>query len=395
MEQRFYKAVQQMKQQGLKRELQTLMTGNETVVQVGKDELLLFSSNNYLSLATDKRLKKKAIEAIKTYGVGAGGARLTTGNYQIHEQLEKTIAIWQEYESTLVFSSGYLANLGAISSFAQADDVIFSDSLNHASIIDGCRLSRAETIIYQHVDMSDLEIKLKLWKGNGKKLIVTDGVFSMDGTIVPLPQIVELADKYDAHILVDDAHGSGVLGKKGEGVVGHYKLQGKVDFVVGTLSKAVGAEGGFVAGSKRAIDYLKHFARSFIFQTALSPAAVAGAMEGIRIIQEDPLRRKRLIENVEWFAKKLKSVGFNVTGEHTAIISIQIGDSKRASLFSQMLFENGFYIPAIRPPTVPVHTSRLRITLMATHSQEQLNRLKYSLTKIGQELGVITKNKQR
>lgn len=391
MEKRFYHSVQQMEQQGLKRELHTLMTGNETVVQVGKDTLLLFASNNYLGLATDNRLKKKAMEAIKTYGVGAGGARLTTGNYQIHQQLEIAIATWQEYESALVFSSGYLANLGAISSFAQAGDVIFSDSLNHASIIDGCRLSRAETIIYQHVDMSDLETKLNLWTGNGKKLIVTDGVFSMDGEIAPLPQIVELADKYDAHILVDDAHGSGVLGEKGQGVVGHYKLQGKVDFVVGTLSKAVGAEGGFVAGSSRVIDYLTHFARSFIFQTALSPAAVAGAMEGIRIIQEDSLPRKQLIENVEWFAKELKSLGFNVTCEHTAIISIQIGDSKLASLFSRRLYESGFYIPAIRPPTVPAHTSRLRITLMATHSSKQLNQLKYALIEIAQELGILTK----
>lgn len=391
MEQRFFQSVQQMKQRGLKRELHTLMTGNETVVQIGKDKLLLFSSNNYLGLATDKRLKKKAITAIETYGVGAGGARLTTGNYQIHEQLERAIATWQKCESALVFSSGYLANQGAISSFTQVGDVIFSDSLNHASIIDGCRLSKAETIIYQHVDMLDLETKLNLWKGKGKKLIVTDGVFSMDGTIAPLPKIVELAAKYDAYILVDDAHGSGVLGENGEGVVGHYKLQGKVDFIVGTLSKAVGAEGGFVAGSKRTIDFLQNFSRTFIFQTALSPATTAAAMEGIRIIQEEKSRRKKLTENVESFTRELSKVGFKVTSKQTAIISLEIGDSQLANAFSQKLYATGIYIPAIRPPTVPINTSRLRITLMATHSQEQLIYLKDSLIEIAQELGILIK----
>jgi len=385
----FQQELQLIEEKGLTRKLRSFSTGNESEVIINGKKFLLFSSNNYLGLATDFRLIKKASEGISKYGTGAGGSRLTTGNFVIHEQLESEIADFKKTEAAIVFSSGYLANIGVISSVMKAGDMIFSDAWNHASIIDGCRLSQAKTIVYEHADMVDLEYKLRQSHGDGKKLIVTDGVFSMDGDIAPLPEIVALAKKYNAYIMIDDAHATGVLGNDGRGTADYFGLKDAIDFTVGTLSKAIGAEGGFVSTSSIAKNYLLNSARSFIFQTGLSPSAIEAAREGISIIQNEPERREQLLNNAKYLRLKLQESGFVVKEGETPIISLLIGDSHEAIQFSEKLMDEGVFIPAIRPPTVPKGSSRLRITVMATHTKEQLNTVIDKIKKIGKEMGIV------
>jgi len=389
MNDRFRRELQVIEEQGLTRKLRSFSTGNESEVVMNGKKFLLFSSNNYLGLATDSRLKKKATEGISKYGTGAGGSRLTTGNFDIHEQLESEIADFKKTEAAIVFSSGYLANVGVISSVMKTGDTIFSDAWNHASIIDGCRLSKAKTIVYEHADMADLERKLRQSHGDGMKLIVTDGVFSMDGDIAPLPKIVELAKEYKAYIMIDDAHATGVLGNDGRGTADYFGLKEEIDFTVGTLSKAIGAEGGFVSTSSIAKNYLLNNARSFIFQTALSPSAIEAAREGISIIQNEPERRKQLLKNARYLRLKLEESGFVIKEGETPIISLIIGGSHEAMQFSAKLMDEGVFIPAIRPPTVPKGSSRLRITVMATHTIEQLDMVISKIKKIGKEMGIV------
>ncbi|MCY9548915.1 8-amino-7-oxononanoate synthase [Lysinibacillus xylanilyticus] len=385
----FQRELQLIEEKGLTRKLRSFSNGNESEIIMNGKKFLLFSSNNYLGLATDFRLIKKASEGISKYGTGAGGSRLTTGNFVIHEQLESEIADFKKTEAAIVFSSGYLANIGVISSVMKAGDMIFSDAWNHASIIDGCRLSQAKTIVYEHADMVDLEYKLRKSHGDGKKLIVTDGVFSMDGDIAPLPEIVALAKKYNAYIMIDDAHATGVLGSDGRGTADYFGLKDEIDFTVGTLSKAIGAEGGFVSTSSIGKNYLLNSARSFIFQTGLSPSAIEAAREGISIIQNEPEPREQLLNNAKYFRLKLQESGFVVKEGETPIISLLIGDSHEAIQFSEKLMDEGVFIPAIRPPTVPKGSSRLRITVMATHTKEQLNTVIDKIKKIGKEMGIV------
>lgn len=389
MKQWLQQEVEKLEQLGLKRQLRTFSTGNETEAIIDGRKLLLFSSNNYLGLATDERLKQKAREGILTYGTGAGGSRLTTGNFEIHEQLEREIAHFKETEAAVIFSSGYLANVGVIAGLTKKEDVIFSDAWNHASIIDGCRLSQAQTIVYEHANMTDLESKLQHTQVEGKKFIVTDGVFSMDGDIAPLPDIVTLAKKYDAYIIVDDAHATGVIGKNGRGTAEHFGLKHAIDFTIGTFSKAIGAEGGFVVTSSIAKDYLLNHARSFIFQTALSPAVVEAAREGIAIMQNEPDRREQLLKNTYYLRAGLEEAGFTIGNGGTPILSLIVGEAQLAVQFSERLMEEGIFIPAIRPPTVPKGTSRLRITVMATHTVEQLDLVIRTIRKTGIEMGLI------
>lgn len=389
MDQWLQQELQLIEEKGLTRKLRSFSNGNESEIIMNGEKFLLFSTNNYLGLATDFRLRKKAFEGISKYGTGAGGSRLTTGNFVIHEQLECEIADLKKTEAAIVFSSGYLANIGVISSVMKAGDIIFSDAWNHASIIDGCRLSTAKTIVYEHADMVDLEHKLRKSHGDGKKFIVTDGVFSMDGDIAPLPEIVALAKKYNAYIMIDDAHATGVLGNDGRGTADYFGLKDEVDLTVGTLSKAIGAEGGFVATSSIAKNYLLNSARSFIFQTALSPSAIEAAREGISIIQHEPERREQLLNNAKYLRGKLVESGFIVKGGETPIISLLIGDAHEAMQFSEKLMDEGVFIPAIRPPTVPKGSSRLRITVMATHTMEQLNVVINKIKEIGKEMGIV------
>ncbi|RXT06990.1 8-amino-7-oxononanoate synthase [Ammoniphilus sp. CFH 90114] len=350
---------------------------------------ILFSSNNYLGLAEDAEMKACAAEAILRFGTGSTGSRLTTGNSTLHEELEQQLASFKGKEAAILFSSGYLANIGTISALMGKDDVIFSDSLNHASIIDGCRLSRAETIIYKHVDMEDLEKKLKENPAARHKLIVTDGVFSMDGNIAPLPRIVEIAEAYGAWVMVDDAHATGVLGSNGAGTAEHFGLTNRVHLCMGTMSKSIGAEGGYVAADHVFIEYLRNNARSFIFQTALSPGVIAAASAGIRLIQQQPWRREKLIEQASLFRQGLKKLGFELVEGTTPIIAVVIGDAQQAVDFSKRLEEAGLFAPAIRPPTVPIGTSRIRVTLTASHQAQDLDFALHCFENIGKEMRFI------
>ncbi|USK71995.1 8-amino-7-oxononanoate synthase [Peribacillus asahii] len=385
--------LQQIREQGLFRTLRRIDAASDTETVLEGKKVLLFSSNNYLGLANDSRMKEKAIEAIKQFGTGSGGSRLTTGNLSLHEQLERDIASFKGKEASLVFSSGFLANVGIISTLMKQGDVILSDSLNHASIIDGCRLSKADTVIYNHVDMNDLEKKLQSVTSYQRKLIVTDGVFSMDGNIAPLPAIVSLAKKYGAMIMVDDAHSTGILGKTGAGTAEYFGLTHQIDLLMGTLSKSIGAEGGYVAASQSLIQYLRNKARSFIFQTALAPSVIATSIEGIRIIREERERSVRLLENAEFLRNGLKKSGFTLVNGSTPILAVLIGSAQDAVHFSKRLEEEGIFAPAIRPPTVPEGMSRIRLTIMATHRQEQLEYALHTFVKIGKEMNLLsTKN---
>lgn len=343
----------------------------ETTIN-GKSKILA-ASNNYLGLATDDRVINKAKESIDYYGTGSGGSRLTTGNLPIHGQLEKELARFKQTEACLLYSSGYLANLGVISGLSDDNTVIFSDALNHASIIDACRLSRAKVIVYQHNDMNDLEEKLAMYANTPKKIIVTDGVFSMDGNLAPLDVLSFLKEKYDALLIVDDAHGTGVIGDLGRGSANYYNTE--VDVTIGTLSKAIGSEGGFVCANKDIINYLIQKSRPFIFQTALAPASAAAALMSIHIMQTEAGRQKRLLKIGTRLRKSLGELGYHVIDGITPIIPIIIGSAKEASGYQKQLDDHGVFIPAIRPPTVPAHTSRLRCTLMATHTDDHLNKI--------------------
>lgn len=376
-----------IKEKGLYRQLKTMESLPSSEVVINGKRCIMASSNNYLGLAGDKRLIEAAVEAFETYGVGSSGSRLTTGNTKLHEELEKKLARFKRKEASLLFSSGYLANIGVISSLAKEGDCILSDELNHASIIDGCRLSKADTIVYQHVKMDDLEEKLKNAQNYRRRFIVTDGVFSMDGNIAPLPDIVELAKRYNAYVIVDDAHATGVLGNDGRGTSEFFNMD--IDITIGTLSKAVGTEGGFVVGSKTFIDYLRNSARSFIFQTGMSPGIAQASRMALDIIENEPERRKHLHQMERKLRDQLLNNGFHVLGDQTPIIPVVIGDADKAVTFTEKLLEAGIYAPAIRPPTVPRGMSRIRVTLMSSHTEEQVDYMIDTFVKIGEELKVI------
>lgn len=387
---RLLKSLQEMKTKGLYRELRYLEAaqGPRTVID-GKDVLLL-SSNNYLGLCNDERLKRAAMNAIEKYGVGSGGSRLITGSYDIHRELENKIAHFKRTEACIVFNTGYMANLGTITSLADKNWVIFSDSLNHASIVDGCRLSGARTVIYKHRDLEDLQKKVAEYKGRSG-LIVTDGVFSMNGDIAPLPEIVAIARQHGLLVMVDDAHATGVLGPNGGGTSDYFHLKGDVDIQMGTLSKALASEGGYVAGKQYLIDYLRNKARSFIFSTALAPHTIGVSLNALNIVMNEPEPRRTLLASSLWFQARLRSAGFHVMETKTPIIPVMIGEAGMAVQFSRRLMEEGIHVPAIRPPTVPAGTSRLRITLMATHTREDLEFALQKIKEVRQELGLVDK----
>jgi 8-amino-7-oxononanoate synthase len=384
----FKARIDQIKTEGLYRQMKYLQSPQEPHIKINGKDFLLLSSNNYLGLCNDDRLKQAAIEAIKKYGVGSGGSRLTTGSYEIHRQLEEKIAAFKGTEAALIYNTGYMANIGTISAIAAKNWVIFSDRLNHASIIDGCRLAGAEIVVYEHCDMKDLEKKVRAHSG-APAMIVTDGLFSVDGDIAPLPDIVKIAKANDIMVMVDDAHATGVMGANGGGTVQHFGLSDQIDIQMGTLSKALASEGGFVAGRSCLIDYLINRARSFIFSTALSPATIAVSLKALEIVVSEPQRRETLLGNAAWFREKLRTVGFNVKESPAPIISIIIGAPHLAVNFSNRLLEKNIFVSAIRPPTVPSGTSRLRITMMATHTRVDLEYALMCIAQIGQELGII------
>jgi 8-amino-7-oxononanoate synthase len=362
-------------------------TAPQPEMSIDGQRQMVFSSNNYLGLASDKRLVKLAETILHDFGVGSSGSRLTTGNSEWHEKLEERIANFKQTESSLLFSSGYLANVGVLSSLPEKGDVLLSDQLNHASIIDGCRLSKADTVIYNHVDMDDLEEKLKETRTYHRRFIVTDGVFSMDGTIAPLDKIIALAKCYQAYVIVDDAHATGVLGEKGRGTSEYFGVQ--PDVVIGTLSKAIGTEGGFVAGSKVLIDFLLNHARTFIFQTAIPPSSCAASFAALELIEHSKEKRQLLLSYVKQIKTNLEDMGFTIKGSYTPIIPVIVGDAQKAVLFANRLQEKGIYAPAIRPPTVAVGESRIRLTVTTDHSANDIDYLLESFRIIGNELNMI------
>lgn len=366
-----------LKEQQLYREMTVLDGPQTTVVRVGPQKQHLFSSNSYLDMCVDPEVKACAKKALEQYGTGAGGSRLTSGTGRLHLELEAAIAGFKKREAALVFNTGYMANVGILSALAKKGDIIYSDELNHASIIDGCRLSRAELAVYRHNDMEDLEKKIRENPGR-PGIIVSDGVFSMDGDIADLPGIVRLARQYGLFSMLDEAHATGVLGATGRGTEEYYNMEGSVDILMGTLSKAIGSEGGFVCGSHVLIDYLLNRARSFIFSTALSPAVLAASRRALERIEEQPERVLRLQENVRYFCRALKAYGIQADSE-TAIIPIIVGDERKAMAMMERLKGQGYYISAIRYPTVARGSARLRISLMSSHTKAELDGLARAL----------------
>lgn len=365
--------VEQVQAQDLYRQTVTYSPVSPAHVQLDGRTCLMLASNNYLGLTHSPVVRQAAIDAIRIYGTGAGGARLTTGTFPLYEQLEQELARFKATEAAVVFNTGYMANLGVISALAGPNDVIFSDELNHASIIDGCRLSRARVVVYRHNDMEHLQGLLTATACQGKKLIVTDGVFSMDGDIAPLNTIVELAEAVNAIVVVDDAHATGVIGPGGKGTAAYFGVQDKVQVQVGTLSKALGAEGGFVAGSRVLIDYLKNKARSFIFSTALAPATIAAALAALRELSVRPEMTDKLSGNSKYVRSLLQAAGLPVLNGITPIIPVMTGEANAAVALTAELRRQGIILTAIRPPTVPEGTSRLRLTVTAVHQQEELS----------------------
>ena len=384
----FLDELKRIKESGLYRQMKYLQSPQQPYVKIAGKSYLMLSSNSYLGLCNDQRLKQAAMDAMEKYGVGSGGSRLTTGSYEVHKKLEDEIAAFKGAEAALLFNTGYMANVGAISSIAGKDWLIFSDRFNHASIIDGCRLSGAEIIIYEHCDASDLETKAHSHRGR-RALVVTDGLFSVDGDIAPLPEIVQVAKKYNMLLMVDDAHATGVLGENGGGTADYFGLQNEIDIQMGTFSKALASEGGFIAGNRGLIDYLANKARSFIFSTALAPATVAVSLRALEIVQAEPRLRQSLIANSAWFRKKLREIGFEIMDFPTPIISVVLGQPELTVNFSNRLMGKNIFVSAIRPPTVPQGTSRLRINLMAIHTADDLAPVIDSMASIGKELGIL------
>jgi len=346
-------------------------------------------SNNYLGLASDSRLKEVAVRATELYGTGACASRLISGTMEPHHELEEKIAIFKQADRALLFSTGYMANIGILQGLTNEEDVILSDALNHASIIDGCRFSRAAVKVYRHKDMSHLEELLRSCQHYRQRLIVTDGVFSMDGDTAPLRDIVTLAKKYEALTILDDAHGTGVLGRHGKGTAEYFEVMSDIDLHMGTLGKALGVFGAYVAGDKILIETLINKARSFIFTTALPPAVAATASAALDIVIEEPERRKRLLANADYFREGLKRLGFNTLESTTQIIPIFIGDAEATMTMSRLLLEEGIFIQGIRPPTVPPGMCRLRITIMATMNRNDLDFALEVIGRVGRQMGIV------
>lgn len=385
------KELDQLKEKGLYNTIDILESENGACIIVDGKKMINLASNNYLGFANREELKKACIEATETYGVGAGAVRTINGSLKIHQQLEEKIAEFKGTEAAIAFQSGFNCNMGAISAVMTKEDAILSDELNHASIIDGCRLSGAKIIRIKHQDMKDLEKKAKeaIESKKYKKIMyITDGVFSMDGDIARLPEIIPIVEKYGLITYVDDAHGSGVTGK-GAGTVKHFGLSDKIDMQMGTLSKAIGVVGGYVAGSKTLIDWLKARSRPFLFSTSLTPGAAAAALASITLMQEHPELVEKVWENANYFKEELKKVGYNIGMSETPITPVILGDEKVTQTFSKKLIEHGIYAKPIVYPTVPLGTGRIRNMQTAEHTREMLDEAVAVYQKIGKEMEII------
>jgi glycine C-acetyltransferase len=381
-------ALEEIKEQNLYRRLRTIQGAQSATVHLEGKKVVLLSSNDYLGLAAHTILQKAAIQTLERYGCGAGASRSISGTMEPHRALEERIADFKGCEAALLFSSGYMANLGLLTTLVQEGDLIVSDEFNHASIVDGCRLSRAEVWIYRHRDIDHLEDLLKK-SSHRRRLIVTDGVFSMEGDIAPLPAIRELADQYGALVMVDDAHATGVLGRGGRGTAEHFDIMGRVEIQMGTLGKALGGFGAYVTGSRDLIDYLINRCRTFLYTTAPPPAIAAMALAALDIVAREPQRRKNLWENTSYFKEGLKRLGFDTGMSETPICPVLIGNNSLTIEADRRLLARGIFVQGIRPPTVPPQSSRLRATIMATHTKKDLDYALEGLRKVGEKLNLI------
>ncbi len=382
--------VQELKDQGVYRVLPVLEGANEAEIILNGQSVINLSSNNYLGFASHPRLKEAAIKAVEKYGVGSGAVRTIIGNMDIHEELEVKLAAFKREEAVMVFQSGFNCNAGAIQAITNKGDLIISDELNHASIIDGVRLSRADKAVFKHSDMEDLVRVLEEKRSNYTNcLIITDGVFSMDGDLAKLPEMVEIAEKYNCMTYVDDAHGSGVLGENGRGTVDHFGLHGRIDFTIGTLSKAIGVIGGYVAGNKVMKEWLLHRGRPLLFSTSLPPAAVGAIMEAVDLLSSTTEYTDRLWSNAKFFKAELGKLGYNIGNSETPITPVIIGDEAKTVAFSKRMLEKGVFVSAIIFPTVPKGKGRVRCMVTAGHTEEQLSRAVKVFEEVGKEMGIL------
>ena len=385
----------ELKAKGTHFKLRVLDDEQAAVCTFDGKRVINLASNNYLGLTTHPKLREAALAATKKYGVGSGAVRTIAGTMKIHMELEEKIARFKNVEACVVFQSGFTANAGTVSAFLGKEDFIISDALNHASIIDGARLSRAKILVYEHKNIAQAEEKLaSVQHDPGRKLLITDGVFSMDGDIGPLPALCDLAEKYGAIMMVDDAHSSGVLGRNGRGTVDHFNLHGRVDIQVGTLSKAIGALGGYVCGSRDLIDYLYHRARPFLFSTSHPPSVAATCIAAFDVLQDEPERIERLWENTRFWKKELGLLGFNIGGQttpasETPITPIIIGDGRLTMDFSRALFDEGVLGTGIAFPTVPEGKARIRTIMTASHTREELDQALDTLKRVGKKMGIL------
>ncbi len=381
--------LEKLHEQHLFRELKSISGAPAEWVEIQGKKLLNLSSNNYLGIAGHPLLKAAAVQAIQQFGCGATASRLIVGNYEIYDQAEKDLADFKNTEAAIIFNSGYTANIGIITALASRGDIIISDKINHASIIDGIRLSGADFLRYRHTDMADLERCLKKAEGQRRKLLITDSVFSMDGDLAPLRSIIELKEKYGAVLMIDEAHGSGIFGENGRGLAEFQGVSEQVEINMGTLGKAFGCFGAYAGGQKVLIDYLRNKARSFIFTTGLPPAIVASVRAAVQVVQQENWRRTELLEKAARVREQLAEAGFDLINSESQIIPVLVGDNATTLEFSKRLFDVNILAMAVRPPTVPLNAARLRLTVMATHSKEELAWAVEQIKLIGRELAII------
>ncbi len=382
--------IAQLKEQGLFTHIRTLQSPQGAWLTVDGQRVLNLSSNNYLGLANDPRLVEAAQKAMATYGIGPAAVRSIAGTMALHLELERRLAAFKGVEAAVTFQSGFNANLATIPALVGKGDVIFSDELNHASIIDGARLSRAEIVRYAHADPDDLRQKIENTPLGGRRLIVTDGVFSMDGDIAPLPGLYQVAEKANILLMVDDAHGEGVLGRGGRGIVDHFDLHGKVDIEVGTLSKAFGVVGGVVAGRQIIVDWLRQRGRPYLFSSAMTVPDVAACLAAVDVLEASTELVDRLWNNANFFKREMAALGFNIGLSQTPIVPVMLGEAPLAQRFSRRLFESGVFAMAIGYPTVPQGKARIRVMNSASHSQSDLEQGLAAFEKVGKELGVLS-----
>ena len=380
----------ELKAQGLFNTIRVIDSPMDAHIVIDGRRMLNFCANNYLGLANHNRLKEAAKRAIDSYGIGPGAVRTIAGTMTLHTQLEQRLAEFKGAEAVITMQSGFTANLAVIPALVGKEDVIFSDRLNHASIIDGCRLSRAQIVAYEHNDVDDLRRKIAETTEYRRRLIISDGVFSMDGDIAPLPQLYEVAQEHNILLMVDDAHGEGVLGKGGRGIVDHFDLHGKVDVEVGTMSKAFGVVGGLIAGKQVIIDWLRQRARPFLFSSAMTVPDAAACLEAVDMLEASDELVNRLWSNAAWFKERMKALGYDIGHSETPIVPVMLGEASVAQQFSRKLFENGIFAMAITFPTVPQGKARIRVMNSAAHSPSDLEEALVVFEKVGKDLQVIS-----